>query len=282
LVLKLSALASGVVLLDGKPIELQELDRVLSEADKQRTAVWYYREGGTKDAPPHAMAVIQLVVKHKLRVSISSNPDFSDYIDGKGISHPRAAPSAKMPDVVPAANIEEIFAKIRKIAAGEKSQGGLVILRPNRTYLVVPPMRDNPELKKFAEGLSRLIPPGVQRNVAVISCTEFPGEPAPSITDVNKAIPFFGLLMGLSYLGHAVWIFEGHASAFEAGCRDADALIIDSAILPLLSPGWQDRAAATMRNANILVHDRASFQLKVARKVGTGATLEFAAQPARA
>ncbi|HEX6895315.1 MAG TPA: hypothetical protein VF146_08580 [Bryobacteraceae bacterium] len=278
----MSALASGVVLLDGKAIEIEELDRLLAEADKDTTAVWYYREGASKDAPPHAMAVIQLVVKHKLRISISSKPDFSDYVDAKGVSHPRTAQSAKIPDVVPAANIEEIFGNIRKIAAGGKGQGGLVLLRPNRTYLEVPPMAENPELKKFAEGLARLIPPGVQRNVAVISFTEFGAANPPSIAEVNKAIPFFGLLMGLTYLGHAVWIFEGHASAFAAGCRDADALIIDSAILPLLPHGWQETAARAMRNANMLVHDRADFQLKVVRKVGAGATLEFATQPARA
>jgi hypothetical protein len=38
-----------------------------------------------------------------------------------------------------------------------------------------------------------------------------------------------------------------------------------------------------MRNANILVHDRATFQLKVVRKIGTATDrLEFGAQPFRA
>ena len=285
MILKLTVLASGEILLDGKSIAIDALDRVLEGADKASTAVWYYREGASKEPPPHAMAVIQLVMKHKLRISMSSKPDFSDYLDGKGISHPRAQQTiARMPEVAMPANIEEVFVNIRKIATGDKGQGGLVIVRPNRSYLVVPPMPENPELKKFADGLAQLFPGGVQRNIAVIGFTEFGGGAgAPTIAEVNQAIPFLGLLMGLSYLGHAVSMFEGHPSALQAGCREADALLVDSAMVPLLSSGWQETAAGAMRNANILVHDRATFQLKVIRKVGTaGDRLEFADQPSRA
>jgi hypothetical protein len=47
-------------------------------------------------------------------------------------------------------------------------------------------------------------------------------------------------------------------------------------MLPVLQTDWQDVAAAAMRNANLLVHDRANFQLRVARKIGTNnARLEF-------
>ena len=76
------------------------------------------------------------------------------------------------------------------------------------------------------------------------------------------------MLMGLTYIGHAVWVFEGHPSAFVAGCRHADVLIVDSSMLGGLEDGWEDRAAAVMRNANILVHDRSTFQLRILHKVG--------------
>lgn len=257
-----------MVLLDGQRIEMDALDRKLSSVDKQGTGIWYYREAAAGEPHPQAMAVIQLVVKHKLRISMSSKPDFSDYVDAKGVSHLRVTqPDPRMPDVIVAANIDEIFEKVRHIASGEQRQGGLVILRPNRSYLVVPRMPDNPGLKKFASGLSHLLPAGVQRNVAVIANTEF-GDQTPSVTDVDQAIPFFGLLMALSYLGHAVWIFEGHPSALEAGCRDSDALIADSARIPLLPVDWQDVARAAMRSPNILVHDRATFQLRIVSKLG--------------
>lgn len=268
MILKLSALASGAILLDGEPIEMDVLDQKLAAADRQRTAIWYYRESAANEPTPEARAVIQLVIKHKLPISMSSLPDFSDYVDAKGVSHPRVAQHGRgMPEVLIPSNIEEIFEKIRNLAAGEKREGGLAILRPNRRYLIVPRMPDNPELKKFADGLAHLLPPGVQRNVAVIGNTDFGDQ--TSVGDVDKAIPFFGVLMALSYLGHAVWIFEGHASALEAGCRLADALIVDSALIPLLSANWQDKARGAMRSANILVHDRATFQLRVMSKLGT-------------
>jgi hypothetical protein len=76
------------------------------------------------------------------------------------------------------------------------------------------------------------------------------------------------MLMGLTYIGHAVWVFEGHPSAFTVGCRHADVLIVDSSMLGGLEDGWEDRAAAVMRNANILVHDRSTFQLRILHKVG--------------
>ena len=276
LTLKLSVLASGTVLLDGQPIAMDALDRKLDSADKQSTAIWYYREAAAKDPPPEALAVIQLVAKHKLRVSMSSRPDFSDYVDARGVSHPRVVGPLKMPQVVAASNIEEIFDHIRKLAAGDQGQGALVILRPNRTYLVAPKMKENPELQRFAGSLANLLPPGVQRNVAVIANTDF-GTQSPAVADVDQAIPFFGLLMGLSYLGHAVWVFEGHASALEAGARNADALIVDSAMVPLLHSGWLETARAAMRSANILVHDRASSQLRVVSKLGSADRLEFGA-----
>lgn len=273
MILKLSVLATGAVLLDGDLIAMGALDAKLASVDKQSTTIWYYREAAAKNPPPEAQAVIQLVVKHKLRISMSSQPDFSDYVDAKGVSHPRVAAAApRMPDVVVPSNIAEIFENIRKLAAGDKGQGGLVILRPNRTYLTVPRMPDNPELKKFADGLAHLVPPGVQRNIAVIANTNF--EP-PTVAAVDQAIPFFGLLMGLSYLGHAVWVFEGHASALEAGLHDADALLVDSAVVPSLAPGWLDTARSTMRSANILVHDRATYQLRVVSKLGAADSLGF-------
>jgi hypothetical protein len=79
----------------------------------------------------------------------------------------------------------------------------------------------------------------------------------------NEAIPFFGLLMGLSSIGHSVWIFDGAANVFEYGCREADVLIVDSARLTTLSSGWQSSAKNLMRAPQILVHDRASYQLRI-------------------
>jgi len=83
------------------------------------------------------------------------------------------------------------------------------------------------------------------------------------------------MLVGLSYIGHSVWVFEGHASALAAGCREADVLIVDSALRGKLCAGWEAMCEATMRNANILLHDRADFQLGVLRRAAAGEGLQF-------
>ena len=70
--------------------------------------------------------------------------------------------------------------------------------------------------------------------------------------------PFLGLLLGLAYIGHSVWIFEGHPSALAAGCRNADVLIVDGDMVPHLQEDWTAVASSVMRHREIYVHDRAS------------------------
>lgn len=282
MVLKLSVLSSGAVLLDGQPIHFEQLQRALETAKRDEGIVWYYRESAAQSPPQHALQVLNLVVQNQLRISLSSKPDFSDYVDSKGVSHPRtpAQPVTSssvmtetedglpMPEVEHRDNLEEIFAKVRRTAAGERRRAALVVLRPDRESLVLPAMSQTPALKHAALSLERLVPANVKRNIAVIAYTVFPTAGEANIHEVGRSIPFLGMLMGLTYIGHAVWVFEGHPSAFTVGCRHADVLIVDSSMVGGLEDGWQDRAAGVMRNANILVHDRGTFQLRILHKVG--------------
>jgi hypothetical protein len=119
------------------------------------------------------------------------------------------------------------------------------------------------------------MPSNVKRSVPVISNASFEPE-TPDITEFAKTIPLLGRLMGLTYIGHAVWVFEGQATTLSAGCRDADALLADSPKLPMLPRDWQDTAASVIRNANILIHNRENYQLGIARKAVEGkGLLEF-------
>ncbi|MGI9071849.1 MAG: hypothetical protein ACR2JB_11200 [Bryobacteraceae bacterium] len=71
--------------------------------------------------------------------------------------------------------------------------------------------------------------------------------------------------MGFATISHAVWIFNTIASAvLTAACRNADVLIVDGSRLSSLGPGWQASAQQAMRNPQILVHDRATHQLRKA------------------
>lgn len=280
-VMKLSVLSSGAVLLDGQPVHFEDLQKALETARREEDIVWYYRESAAQSPPQHALQVLNLVVQNQLRISLSSKPDFSDYVDSKGMSHPRtpvqpdrSSPvmtepeeALPMPAVEHCEDLEGIFAKVRKTAAGERRRAALVVLRPDRQTLVLPAMAQTPALRHAALSLERLVPASIKRNIAVIAYTVFPGGD-PNIHEVGRAIPFLGMLMGLAYIGHAVWVFEGHPAAFLAGCRHADVLIADSSMVASLQEGWQDSAAGVMRNANILVHDRGTFQLRILHKVG--------------
>ena len=117
--------------------------------------------------------------------------------------------------------------------------------------------------KEQVAGMERMIPTAVKRNIAVLAFTEIGG--LADAASMNAAIPFFGLLLGIAYIGHAVWIFEGHPTALAAGCRNADALIVDSGMIPFLQPDWAEVASRAMRNKGIYLHDRATFSLRPVR-----------------
>src|ERR1700674_3503332 len=258
--LKISVLSSGSLLLDGNPAPFSHLEPALETLKAANGCVWYYRESASSEPPPEAVQALQLIVQHKLPITFSSKPDFSDFVDLKGVPHPR-------PD------LDGLFARVRKVAAGDQGARGLVIVRPDCKYLSMPPLAHSPALEKISGAMERLLPSAVKRNIAVIANTAIS---EPDAASVSKSIPFLGVLIGLVYIGHTVWIFDGDASAVEAGCRDADALIVDSELRRTLVSGWEETARRVMRNANILVYDRKTANLMLIRKPGDSHTgLEF-------
>ncbi|MBI3778006.1 MAG: hypothetical protein HY274_03675 [Gammaproteobacteria bacterium] len=88
-IVRLSVLTTGKVLLDGKESNLPEVKRALGKARSEKGMVWYYRENGKGEPPPQAMEVMKLIIENNLPISMSSKPDFSDYLDDKGQSRPR-------------------------------------------------------------------------------------------------------------------------------------------------------------------------------------------------
>ena len=87
--LQISVFSSGKVLLDGKEASVSEVKKALEKARVAKGAVWYYRESGKGEPPSQAIEIVKLVVENKLPISLSSKPDFSDYIDDEGHSRPR-------------------------------------------------------------------------------------------------------------------------------------------------------------------------------------------------
>jgi hypothetical protein len=237
--LKVSVLADGRLLLDGQPATLSAVGQAMDAAGKD-AVVWYYRENATAEPPLVAKEVMKLVTSHLLPVRLSSLPDFSD-------------------SVTPAtAGLERLFAPIREKA----SQRNLVILRPNGQYLLLPVNLKDAVPPEAVATVEQILPSTPARNVAVIGETSWTMAASPSVQSANEAIPFFGLLMGLATIGHAVWVFDSN-TAIIGGCRLADVLIVDSESVPALPRGWQAQAKQVMRQApQILVHDRATYRLR--------------------
>jgi hypothetical protein len=80
----ISALSTGKVLLNGKHSTVAAVRRSLRNASAKSSTVCYYRESGKGEPPLQAIEVFKLIVESKLPVSLSSKPDFSDYLDEKG------------------------------------------------------------------------------------------------------------------------------------------------------------------------------------------------------
>jgi hypothetical protein len=170
----------------------------------------------------------------------------------------------RMPGVDQPAEIEKVFAQARQAAAGETKPAGagpddrfVILVTPGRMLMnrPCPPAGSIPASQ--VKSVEQMIPPAVKRNIAVIAYTEL----RAVTTDISKTIPFMGMLIGFAYIGHAVWIFEGHPSALAAGCRDADILLVDGGMIPYLVDDWVATAASAMRRKEIYVHDRATYKL---------------------
>ena len=86
--------------------------------------VWYHREAAEGEPPAEAMQVMKLIVDKQVPISLCSKADFSDYVDRKGVSHPRYT------------TWDGVVAKVREMTAGGRYVG---IIRPDRSYLLIAP-----------------------------------------------------------------------------------------------------------------------------------------------
>src|SRR5205823_2681093 len=143
-VLKISVLASGAVFLDGEQVSLEKLRMAVEGAKAGHPVVWYHREAPAGEPPAEALEVMKMVVENRLPISLCSKPDFSDYVDAKGVSHPRHA------------TWESVMGEVREKTVGGRYVG---IVRPDRTYLLTaPPPRDSMP-KQMIEGMEKMVPP---------------------------------------------------------------------------------------------------------------------------
>jgi len=251
-ILKVSVLVSGAVFLDGERISIEALQARIESLKADRPVVWYYREAAEGEPPAEVMQVMKLVTENRLAISLSSKGDFSDYVDLKGRSHPRYS------------TWDAVVAKVREMTAGGKYVG---VIRPDRSYLLIAPPPQGSVPPQMVRMMEKMVPPRPPRTIVAIADTYFGFNVGgrtpnvPSLAETGQAIQFFGMLLGLASIGHSVYVFSGTDDSLSAGCKGTDLLVVDDAQIPSLGVDWKTAAAAAMRGPNIVVHDRATFQL---------------------
>jgi hypothetical protein len=272
--IRISVLSSGEILLDGKATQLSVIEEALERADRKEDSVLYYRETAQAEPPSQAADVMSLIISRKLPVSFSTKPDFSDYVDRFGRSHLRPIEverlsrdpfEPQMPDVDLRPKVDDVFVEARRAASRENGAGGLVIVKPDRGLIVLPPMPPSPAIAKLAGQLPNMIPADRRYSIAAITNTSFTmlqAGAAISLEDANRAIPFVGFLRGWSQIGHQVWVFEGHPSALAEGLTDSDFLLLDSGMLPFLQSDWMAVARRAMKpGGKVFLHQRENYRL---------------------
>ncbi len=185
---------------------------------------------------------------------------------GPVVVAPQDQPSleVRMPEVDLSHPADRVFAAVRQAAASASQQPESIgrrhvaLVTPSRVTMLhpcPPPGTLALEQSTLAESL---VPSGTPRNIAVIAYNELDA----AKTNVSLVIPFFDLLRIFGYLGHAVWIFEGHVSAMAAGSQDADVLIVDDGMMRHLPGNWRSVAMRVMRGSDIYAFERRSGNLR--------------------
>jgi hypothetical protein len=251
--LRIRVTASGEVLLNDDPVSLLELDDALKEAKRDEIPVHYCRENAESKATPEAEAVIKLIAANRLRITLSTSDETAAPVERKVVAFPA---------------FENLFAEVRQEATRNR---GLSIVRPDGKRLILPPPEAGSIAAQRVKALEAILASKPTRQIAAIAASgAFAGGPdqAPKVTEIARQVPFLGMLIGFSFVGHAVWAFESNPAMLRPGCGSADLLIVDSEALASLPSGWQDEAASAMRNANILVFDRGKEKLGALRTAG--------------
>jgi hypothetical protein len=153
----------------------------------------------------------------------------------------------------------------------------VLLVQPDGSFLVLPCPAPGAMAAENIAQIESIVPSTTKRNISAIGHTEIvSGQKKPVavggpevVRAAGQAIPFLGLLIGMAYVGHTVRVFNGRTPTLAFGCKDADVLIVDSAVAGQLGEDWKTIASAAMRNANIFVHDRPTYELRIVQKVGT-------------
>jgi hypothetical protein len=176
------------------------------------------------------------------------------------------AVTIRMPEVQEVPDLETVFAKARAAAMGSNDPSSavkgqhVVIVTPGRMLMLHPCPPPGSLSSTQVAPIERFLPAQIKRRIAVIAYNE----PSAVTASLSTTIPFVDMLLSLAYLGHTVWVFEGHASALAVGCKHADVVLIDDAMVPHLPPNWLTTVRRAMKRPIIYTHDRVTCTLRKA------------------
>jgi hypothetical protein len=169
---------------------------------------------------------------------------------------------ASLPPVDEDVDFADVVSKARQLCepgvevpGHEPGERVLAVITPGR--MVLPQSACPPGTVPPAEAVAavrKIVPEDPSLRITVIGATSQAARAGTKgVTPLNQLVPFMGYLLGMAWLGHNVILFEGHPSAFRAGCQDADLLMVDEAVADLLLPDWVQTAARVMRRPRILL-----------------------------
>ena len=88
-VAKIRVSLTGDIVIDGHAATMQQLAETLAKEKQQSGEIWYYRESPSTEPSAAQIRVFTRIVDSGLHISLSTRPDFSDWVDEQGTSNPR-------------------------------------------------------------------------------------------------------------------------------------------------------------------------------------------------
>jgi hypothetical protein len=172
-------------------------------------------------------------------------------------------------------NPEVLFDEVRARAAKPDARRQIVLVRADRSLLLMPCIPREAMTKDQLAQARRIIPEGTPRSIAVIASTNLVADASdaqqpPAVAQLHaagRAIPFFGLILNLASAGNRVWIFDSEREWLVPGCRHADLLFIDSDRAGKIPERALDDAAEAMQSANIAVYNRSTRKMALLRSL---------------
>ena len=138
----------------------------------------------------------------------------------------------------------------------------IAIVTPGRQVIFIPAPKPGRITSKEVLQARSVLPADKALNVTVVGFTSL----ELILRDARRCIPFLPQLLALAHAGHNVIVFEGHESAFEYSLRGAQALLIDSGMIPFLFRKWWETAFHAIRDRKrILVYDRSNGAIRPVR-----------------